>query len=262
MKLIPSIFKNKENPLQWPSCKQPKTLSFRAAGDQEMFKTVNSVYFDPNLSLEETVETMESSCWFTNSESAASLSTESIEEYYSKTEEDSLEMIVQGIRSSERLFFEPGEAKLTTTGNEEEEEEGLKGNFGLKESIVLALESEDPYLDFKSSMAEMVETHGLKDWESLEELLGWYLKMNGKINHGFIVGAFVDLLIGLASSATSCSKEEEQEEEEEGSNNSFISASSASLSSPFSPLSSQVDEQKEMIINDSEEEGQFKIMAA
>jgi hypothetical protein len=30
--------------------------------------------------------------------------------------------------------------------------------------------------------------------------LSWYLRVNGKNNHGFIIGAFVDLLISLAGS--------------------------------------------------------------
>ncbi|KAI9156585.1 hypothetical protein LWI28_009055 [Acer negundo] len=34
-----------------------------------------------------------------------------------------------------------------------------------KESVVLSMESENPYLDFKKSMEEMVEINGLKDWK-------------------------------------------------------------------------------------------------
>lgn len=64
--------------------------------------------------------------------------------------------------------------------------------------MILAMESDDPYGDFRRSMEEMVEIHGVKDWECLEELLGWYLRVNGKKNHEFIVGAFVDLLVDLA----------------------------------------------------------------
>lgn len=49
-----------------------------------------------------------------------------------------------------------------------------------------------------------MEINGVKEWEGLEEMLGWYLRANGKDNHGFIVGAFVDLLVDLASSSTDC----------------------------------------------------------
>jgi uncharacterized protein (TIGR01568 family) len=82
-------------------------------------------------------------------------------------------------------------------------------------------------------MEEMVESHGLKDWDCLVELLGWYLKVNGKKNHGYIVGAFVDLLVGIA--AASCSD-----------STSFSSAvSSFSPSSPLCSLKGQneIDEE-------------------
>uniref|UniRef100_A0A0E0KQE2 Transcription repressor n=1 Tax=Oryza punctata TaxID=4537 RepID=A0A0E0KQE2_ORYPU len=67
-------------------------------------------------------------------------------------------------------------------------------------AVVLTVESEDPYGDFRSSMADMVAAHGLRDWEGLEELLAWYLKLNAKGVHGVIVGAFIDMLVSLASS--------------------------------------------------------------
>jgi uncharacterized protein (TIGR01568 family) len=195
---LPSLFKNKETkqqqqPWQWPLCNHPKTLSFRAGstGD-DMFKTVNSVFFDPNI-VGDGVETPES--WFTNSsESASHNSTESSDDF----DGESLELVVRGVRS-ERLFFEPGADTSSILGKAKD-----VGGFPFKESVVLAMDSEDPYVDFRRSMEEMVESHGLKDWECLEELLGWYLRVNGKKNHGFIVGAFVDLLVGLNAS-NSCS---------------------------------------------------------
>ncbi|KAK6135931.1 hypothetical protein DH2020_030314 [Rehmannia glutinosa] len=200
---IPSIFKNKletttKQPWQWPSCKHPKTLSFR---DDDVFKTVNSVFLDTSDGL----ETPES--WFTNSSSAAStFSADELSDNNNsnnnESSESSLEMIIRGVRSSERLFFEPGDTSSSIVKADEEESEKniVSGGVGLlpfKESVALALESDDPYSDFKRSMAEMVESHGLKEWDCLEELLGWYLRMNGKNNHGFIVGAFVDLLVGM-----------------------------------------------------------------
>ncbi|XP_042520948.1 transcription repressor OFP13-like [Macadamia integrifolia] len=174
MKVLPSSW-------PWPSCKQPKTISFRA--DDNMFKTVNSAYIEAG----DVVTTPES--WFTNSSESASFSTVSEE-----SGGECLENVIRGLRS-ERLFFEPGESNSIL--------EEAKGGGGIpfKESVVLAMESKDPYVDFRTSMEEMVEAHGLKDWECLEELLGWYLRVNGKKTHGFIVGAFVDLLVGLAAAA-------------------------------------------------------------
>ncbi|KAI3458783.1 hypothetical protein Pfo_015446 [Paulownia fortunei] len=201
---IPSIFKNKEakQPWQWPSCKHPKTLSFRASNSDGVFKTVNSIFLDTSDGL----ETPES--WFTNSSDCAS--TFSTDEHSednnnnNNNSSESIEMIIRGVRLSDRLFFEPGE----TSSSILKEEANISDSVALlpfKESVALALESDDPYLDFKKSMQEMVESHGLKDWDCLEELLGWYLKMNGKMNHGFIVGAFVDMLVGMADNSSSAS---------------------------------------------------------
>ncbi|XP_073128372.1 transcription repressor OFP13-like [Henckelia pumila] len=206
MKMIPSIFKTRDEAKhsyynwQWPSCKHPKTLSFRAGRDvldnNMMFKTVNSIYLDP-------AETPES--WFTNTSESASFSTDG---EFSDGGGEWLETIIRGVRLSERLFFEPGDTSSMVTKADDakdvvvDDDDELGVVLPFKESVALALESSDPYMDFKKSMQEMVESQGLKDWDCLEELLGWYLKMNGKMNHRYIVGAFVDLLVGLASTST------------------------------------------------------------
>ncbi|PWA70372.1 ovate family protein 13 [Artemisia annua] len=193
MKLIPSslLLFNKH---LWPSCKNPKTLSFRASSSDTMFKTVNSVFFDPKYGqiaeAEGEVTTTPDSC-FTNSSESASISTES-EEYLNVNEYSSVETIVRGARS-ERLLFEPGpttssilevnkqctDLKIGSNDSNKGDIDG-DGNDGLpyKESVAMAIDSNDPQGDFKKSMEEMVESHGIKDWESLEELLGWYLRMN------------------------------------------------------------------------------------
>ncbi|KAK1431400.1 hypothetical protein QVD17_07859 [Tagetes erecta] len=216
MKLIPSslfLFNKKKDTWLWPSCKNPKTLSFRAGSNNTMFKTVNSVYFDPKYTLhaEAGDVTTPDSC-FTNSSESASISTES-EEYLNTNEyvSSSVENIVRGAKS-ERLFFELGPTTSSILeGNKQCMDLGVGGsgagndndgdNDGLpyKESVAMSIESDDPQEDFKQSMKEMVEIHELKDWECLEELLGWYLRMNGKNQHEFIVGAFVDLLAGISS---------------------------------------------------------------
>ncbi|GJU84850.1 transcription repressor OFP13-like protein [Tanacetum coccineum] len=221
MKLIPSplLLFNKH---LWPSCKNPKTLSFRASSsDDTMFKTVNSVFFDPKYGqiaeAEAEVMTTPDSC-FTNSSESASISTES-EEYLNINEYSSVETIVRGARS-ERLLFEPGpttssilEVNKQCTdlkiGSSDTNKGGGDddGNDGLpyKESVAMAIDSNDPQGDFKKSMEEMVESHGIKDWECLEELLGWYLRMNGKNHHELIVGAFLELLSGISIGGASCS---------------------------------------------------------
>ncbi|KAJ6425625.1 hypothetical protein OIU84_026239 [Salix udensis] len=149
-----------------------------------------------NNDLVESTTTPES--WFTNSCESASFSTASDDHHQSGAGE-SIETVIKGLRS-ERLFFKPGETNSILEEAKEDDE-----CFPFKESVVSSMESRDPYLDFKKSMEEMVEAHGLTDWEALEELLCCYLKVNGKSNHGYIIGAFVDLLLGLASSSSSSS---------------------------------------------------------
>ncbi|KAE8711453.1 hypothetical protein F3Y22_tig00110293pilonHSYRG00064 [Hibiscus syriacus] len=122
-------------------------------------------------------------------------------------------MAVEALRSN-RLFFEPG-----NTGSILE-----AARFPFKDCVALALETVDPYMDFRVPMEEIVEACELKEQQHLEELLGWYLKMNRKMNHGFIVGAFIDMFatVNSSSSFLSC----------------FISvSSSASANKAFHPLS-------------------------
>lgn len=187
MKLLPSLFKIKESTdrsWQWPICGISKSPSFRAGdgdGDDEIFKSVNSVFLDNLLSDRIQFQTPDS--WWSLIDSAR-LSTDF---------EDDFEVVVQGAKS-ERLIFDPVESNSIL---EKLTEEGKCELIPFEGSVVLAMESEDPYVDFRRSMEEMVESHGIRDWECLEALLNWYLKVNGMKNHGYILGAFVDLLVEL-----------------------------------------------------------------
>ncbi|KAK4769396.1 hypothetical protein SAY86_027546 [Trapa natans] len=185
MNLLHSIFYSKKNadigqrPLQCPSFKRPKTSSRAAGDDGRMFKTINSAFFDPNV--DGVDDHSPENSWFTDpSESASRRSTESEDPV-----DGSVEALVRSVRS-DRLFFEPHGDKRVVP---------LLQPF--KESVVLAMESEDPYVDFKRSMEEIVESSRIKDWDCLEELLAWYLRMNSKGNHEVIVEAFIDLLLDL-----------------------------------------------------------------
>ncbi|XP_059646600.1 transcription repressor OFP15-like [Cornus florida] len=168
---LPFPFKNTEtitSSWPWPSCGSPKTLSFRGGNDELM--TVNEV------AAAETVVVEDSGGG------------------------ESIETVIRGLWS-ERLFFEPVETSSILEVVKSTDE------FPYKETTeIMAMDSDDPYVDFKRSMEEMVEAHGLKDWECLEELLSWYLRVNGKSNHDYIVVAFVDLLLGLAFAAASASE--------------------------------------------------------
>lgn len=199
-----------------PLCYNAKTLSFRVGDD--MIKTVNSVFFDHNNGGDVLLEAETPESWFTNSSETASHSTESDQDL----DAESLEMVVRGVVRSERLFFDPGVTSSILEEIDPKSKSKLDCDLKSKKavavgedrdcsvftpaieeiSVAVAMESEDPYGDFRRSMEEMVTSHGelAKDWESLESMLAWYLRMNGKKSHGIIVSAFVDLLSGLSDS--------------------------------------------------------------
>ncbi|XP_021892506.1 transcription repressor OFP13-like [Carica papaya] len=209
----------------WPSCHQPRTLSFRTTTPDAIFKTINSAYIDATIPAADT--STPDSWLFTNSSESASFSTAASD---NESAPECIETVIRGLRS-ERLFFQPGETSSIL-------EEAKPGGFPFKESSVLSMESQDPYEDFRTSMEEMVLAHGLKDWEGLEVLLCWYLRVNGKSNHGYIVGAFVDLLVGLSlASATTCSFSRDSP----SSSLSFYTSSSSSDDSSSTPCVSSME---------------------
>ncbi|KAL1566120.1 transcription repressor OFP13-like [Salvia divinorum] len=165
----------------WPSCAtSPRTLSFRA---DNFYKTISPAY-----DLDGAADPHQHEA--PNPESA----------------------VVSGLRS-ERLFFEPG---ATSSALAEAETEGGER----ASAAAVAMDSRDPFLDFRASMAEMMEAGGERDWGFLEELLEWYLRVNDASNHGYIIGAFVDLLMDEDSSSSSSSSS--------AATNSFSSFSSSS----------------------------------
>uniref|UniRef100_A0A7C9DSN7 Transcription repressor n=1 Tax=Opuntia streptacantha TaxID=393608 RepID=A0A7C9DSN7_OPUST len=225
-------------PWPWPSCVNIKTLSFRATDpEDDNFRTFNSAFLDS--------ETTPSGSFVTVSSSSNSFST------MSEDSGDPLESVIQGLRS-DRLFFEPEKSSsllsmsssqtLVETeekgcssdieADKDDDKEGKEGEtVAYKESEMLSMESENPYEDFRRSMEEMVEAHEVKDWKGLEELLGCYLRINGKTNHGYIVGAFIDLLVSLSFVSFTSSTDTPTY-----SSSSLLSATS-NYSSPSSPLS-------------------------
>uniref|UniRef100_A0A7N0UTW0 Transcription repressor n=1 Tax=Kalanchoe fedtschenkoi TaxID=63787 RepID=A0A7N0UTW0_KALFE len=206
---LPPLFKHKTSPKDqpsvssstWHSCwEQPKTLSFRAAPPPDCKCTT------------------ELSSSLANSSVSRSLSTLTQD---SGDEAEVLESVIRGVRTSERLFFSPDKSnsileKMT------DHKRSTCGNC----PIMINLESRDPYKDFKTSMEEMVEASGkLQGWELLEELLGLYLMVNEKRNHGYIIRAFKDLVVSSSfvglSSPGCCSHS--------AASDSFVTSSSSPL---------------------------------
>ncbi|MED6156556.1 hypothetical protein PIB30_015442 [Stylosanthes scabra] len=234
-----SLLKRKNIIRSLPSChQQPRTLSFK-----DMFKTINSAF---NIIIDEDNNNNHNNNGHHHHiiEEALSLFTDqSFEEYdddatsfSTSSEDDPIEILIHELmmcssldddnnnkkkNNNNRFFFE-----LDETSSSIFEASKNKGPLFLKDSVVLSLDSNDPFLDFKKSMEEMVEALGLnKDWEGLQDLLSWYLKVNAKSNHGYIVGAFVDLLVGL-----------QLPNNNNNNNNSYLSPNIISSLSPSSSL--------------------------
>ncbi|XP_051114166.1 transcription repressor OFP15-like [Andrographis paniculata] len=175
----------------WPTCvDSPRTPSFRinTGGDDLFGVSSNSAADIDGDSKEVTGRNRSLASSIFSSESCN----------YTDEHAEGLESAVVGGLKSERLFFEPaGETKsiLEEAKVIEDCTDGDgDGDGGVK---VVAMDSDDPYSDFRTSMEEMVEAHGLKDWEYLEELLACYLRINCEIHHSYIIEAFLDLLIHL-----------------------------------------------------------------
>ncbi|XP_021766563.1 transcription repressor OFP13-like [Chenopodium quinoa] len=232
-------------PWPFPSCGNIKTLSFRAKdNDDDAFRTFNSAFLESEMTPPE-------SC-FTISSSSRSFST------MSEDSGDPLESVIRGLRS-DRLFFEPERSSSLLLHLQDERSQELEPQqldqqpiinpvssedselvVDYKESEVLSMDSNSPYEDFRRSMEEMVEAHGVKDWQGLEQLLGCYLKINGKNNHGYIVGAFIDLLVNLSFASfesSSTSTPTTRSTTTTTTTTTTTSSSYSNYSSPSSPLS-------------------------
>ncbi|KAL8100210.1 transcription repressor OFP16-like [Apium graveolens] len=117
------------------------------------------------------------------------------------------------IFASQRFFFSsPGRSNAIVESPNSPQDH--QNNALVPDSIAIQTYSPDPVQDFRKSMQEMAEAHGVidvkADWEFLHELLLCYLTLNPKQTHKFIIKAFSDLLVSLMSSE-SCPKFEDRQ---------------------------------------------------
>lgn len=219
MKLIPFFFKPTKPTLSspswpWPYCGNSKTLSFRAETiTNSLYMAVESSFI--NSSVCESTDNELSFCTIELEEN----------EYSDQGSDQSTENVIRGLRSSSgRLFFDNhiGEAtncilgdqdKLAKTNNITKiyENDCATSNSSYicssdNKVVLMEMDSRDPFEDFKKSMEEMVEASDFNtndNWDSLHQLLSWYLHVNCEGNHGYIVGAFIDLLVSFEFSSAS-----------------------------------------------------------
>lgn len=183
---------------QWPSCTQARTLSFRR-DSPEIVPTRDDDGHSSKRDAEEykykTTMNPAYAAAADDDDSHDSSATTTLSTAPAAADEDEDEVIIHGLRSNSRLFFEPDSTSSIVKVRRQQRRRAAAAFDG---ATALAIESADPYGDFRRSMEEMVLSHGVDDWGWLEEMLGWYLSANGKKTHSLIVGAFVDMLVALA----------------------------------------------------------------
>ncbi|XP_075500366.1 uncharacterized protein LOC142538953 [Primulina tabacum] len=186
------------SPWLWPTCvNNPRTHSFRSNSDESSYKITNSTsYLEEhdrnNIEFIDTPDSFFSATAYFNSNISIMG-----QQNPNGNDASAATAVVQGLKSN-RLFFKPGETSSIL-------EEAKTRVFPRTKSVkIVAMDSRDPLTDFRVSMEEMVEVCGWKDdWDCLEELLAYYLRVNCRSNHGYIIRAFVDLLLHLRNLAVS-----------------------------------------------------------
>ncbi|XP_047313284.1 transcription repressor OFP15-like [Impatiens glandulifera] len=252
LKFIPFFFKTLSSD-SWPLCSsQPKTLSFRAAAPAVAVVPAADFTIDEGHSVDE--------------DAAA---------------------VLRGLKAKDRLFFEPEETSSilnppvmenepvedSPADDDDDDDDAL-----IKGSLITPMDSMEPLNDFRRSMEEMVEAHGLTDWTKLEELLGLYLTVNEKSNHGYIVGAFADLLIGICFAPSSSSSppppppamtsslrigsEEEDDRRNSSMSTSMSCSPTSAMSFSSSSSSSNVQSSLALIEPDDDEDDEIQIKAS
>ncbi|WCJ34220.1 Ovate family protein [Euphorbia peplus] len=73
------------------------------------------------------------------------------------------------------------------------------------ESVAVEKDSDDPYLDFRHSMLQMILEKEIYSKDDLTELLNCFLQLNSPYHHGIIVRAFTEIWNGVYSIKSSSS---------------------------------------------------------
>ncbi|KAF5750565.1 transcription repressor OFP6-like [Tripterygium wilfordii] len=75
---------------------------------------------------------------------------------------------------------------------------GAFGRVG-GENVAVEKDSDDPYLDFRRSMLQMIVENEIYSKQDLRELLNCFLQLNAPYHHGIIVEAFREIWNGVFS---------------------------------------------------------------
>ncbi|XLU46897.1 hypothetical protein S245_041711 [Arachis hypogaea] len=75
------------------------------------------------------------------------------------------------------------------------------GRVGSEGSVAVEKDSEDPFLDFKHSMLQMILENEIYTKQDLSELLNCFLQLNSPHHHAVILRAFTDICNGVFSNS-------------------------------------------------------------
>ncbi|XP_043693223.1 transcription repressor OFP8-like [Telopea speciosissima] len=93
--------------------------------------------------------------------------------------------------------------KATSTTNcSSEDSKTVKGFGRISESVAVVKDSDDPYLDFRQSMLQMILEKEIYSKEDLRDLLDCFLQLNSPYHHEIIVRAFSEIWNGVFSVST------------------------------------------------------------
>ncbi|GER53059.1 ovate family protein [Striga asiatica] len=73
------------------------------------------------------------------------------------------------------------------------------GCHKIHDSLAVVKDSDDPYLDFRRSMLQMIFAHEIYSTADLQQLLDCFLRLNSPRHHETIVRAFVEICSGGGS---------------------------------------------------------------
>ncbi|CAK9323002.1 unnamed protein product [Citrullus colocynthis] len=103
--------------------------------------------------------------------------------------------------SDRRLFRSPSSSseKKLTDADMTYAPEVVGGGFWKIGGVSVAVEkdSNDPYVDFRQSMLQMILENEIYTQEGLRELLSCFLHLNSPCNHGIIIRAFAEIWDGV-----------------------------------------------------------------
>ncbi|CAO2164782.1 unnamed protein product [Urochloa humidicola] len=210
-----SMSSSSDSAWQWTSCGlHPRTLSFRQQQEEDA-SGHGRQHHDNDSPM--SMMKRQTAYYYKTMDSVYSVdSLASLDSSFSMASDDAeAEAVIRAV-CSDRLVFEPEEAcsfKAASKPNNKKLITKDKGTITTSKAeavafgggMAMSVESQNPYHDFRESMEAMVMSQlgDVKDWCWLEEMLGWYLRANGKSTHGVIIGAFVDLLVELSTTPTS-----------------------------------------------------------